>query len=87
VTTSADYGRPYRRRRAELPEPNGEPCPFCRLPMWPGQRLHSDHSIPRVLGGADSPLRWSHGRCNEAAGARLGNRRRGVQRRWMNRWA
>lgn len=88
-TSSADYGRQYRKRRAELPPPQGDPCPFCQLPMWPGQRLQTDHVVPRALGGASGPLRWAHGRCNEAAGARLGNQARARRsgRRWVDRWA
>jgi 5-methylcytosine-specific restriction endonuclease McrA len=86
MTSSSDYGRPYQRRRQALPKPEGDPCPFCHRPMWPHQRLQTDHLVPRALGGGDGPLRWAHGKCNEAAGARLGNRRRSA-RRWIDRWA
>lgn len=83
------YGRSYRQRRAELPDPFGLLCPFCRLPMLEGQRLQTDHMIPARFGGADSPLRWSHGKCNEAAGARIGNTTRSRRQgpRWAGRWA
>ncbi len=80
-STSAELGRQYRKRRAELPEPWGMPCPFCRRPMLASQRLQTDHVVPRAFGGSDSPLRWSHGRCNERAGAQLGNRLRSAPRR------
>lgn len=83
------YGRQHQRRRAELPKPEGDPCPFCRLPMWPTQRLQADHAVPVRFGGEDSPLRWAHGPCNEAAGARIGNRSRARRQgpRWVDRWA
>lgn len=88
MTSNADYGRPYRRRRDELESPFGRPCPFCRRPMLRGERLQTDHAVPKALGGADSPLRWAHGPCNEAAGARLGNKIRGRRsgRKWVDRW-
>lgn len=94
MSSNADYGRQYRRRRAELESPYGRQCPFfgvdpkCPGAMIQGQRLQTDHAVPRALGGAAGPLRWSHAKCNEAAGARLGNRLRARQgRRWVDRWA
>lgn len=93
--SNSELGRSYRARRAALPLPQGDLCPFfgidpkCPGPMWPTQRLQTDHAIARVLGGCDSGLRWSHGSCNEAAGARLGNRLRARRqgRKWVDRWA
>lgn len=88
TTSSAELGRAYRRRRAELPPPDGAPCPRCRQPMWPTQRLHAGHVVDRALGGSDGPLQWEHGACNEAAGARLGNRLRArrLGPKWVDRW-
>lgn len=68
-------GGEHERRRRWLRPPAGEPCPFCALPMWPGQDLHADHVVPRVLGGEDGPLRWAHAFCNMRAGGRLGRSR------------
>lgn len=85
----SNYGRPYRRRQAELGEPWGMPCPFCSKPMLQGQRLQTDHVVPVHIGGADGPLRWAHGKCNEAEGAKLGNLLRGRPPKptWNHRWA
>ena len=48
------------------------PCFHCTL--------ERDHSVPRALGGVDSPGRLAHAQCNRRAGSRLGN-----QRRWGRR--
>ncbi len=87
-TTSRGYGSFHQKRRAAMPAPVGQACPFCAGPMWPSQRLHLDHQIPSVLGGAYGPVRWSHGSCNSSAGSRLKNEllRRPVKPRWANRW-
>ena len=69
-------GAAHRKLRKMLPKPCGEPCPFCGKPMWSSQRLQLDHVVPRVDGGAAGPVRWAHGSCNEAAGARLAASRR-----------
>lgn len=80
-------GWEHSRARAAMPEPAGEPCPYCRRPMWRGQRLDADHPVPRVLGDAPVPLRWAHARCNRSAGARLGNALRGgFRERWIDQW-
>lgn len=88
---SESYGWDHQKRRAALPAPNGEPCPRCGYPMWPGMRLDAGHSTDRAFGGHDSPLRWEHARCNRKAGAKLGARMRGrkkrTQRDWLGRWA
>lgn len=72
-TTERGLGYAHQQRRKRLSPPQGDPCPFCRTPLWPGQRLDADHAVPRTLGGKDSPLRWAHASCNRRAGARLGN--------------
>ena len=88
-TTARGLGHDHRQRKAALPDPSGQPCPFCHQPMWPGQSptrngrmlsdLEADHVIPRALGGEHSPLRWAHRTCNRSAGATLGNQlRRGT---------
>jgi hypothetical protein len=88
-TTNKGLGWSHQKARAAMPPPHGDPCPFCCQPMWPHQRLHADHPTARVLGGGDT-LRWAHGRCNESAGASLGNllrRQRPLADTWANRWA
>lgn len=84
-----DIGWDHKKERAAMPAPTGQPCPFCRKPMWPDQDLDADHEAPRVLGGR-SRLRWAHAKCNRSAGAVLGNLLRGRgggQDTWENRWA
>jgi hypothetical protein len=39
--------------------------------MWREQSLDADHVVPRVLGGADGPLRLTHSACNRRAGRLL----------------
>ena len=91
TTTEAGLGNEHQRRRRETPVPWGSLCPLgCGQPLVPGQRLQFDHATPRALGGTGEDSRWVHGRCNEAAGARLGNRlraRRATPRRNGQRWA
>jgi hypothetical protein len=86
-TGTAKYGGAHKQLRkrllAALQRDPGQPCPRCGYPMWPGQRLHLDHS--------DDGVGWlglSHARCNERAGqrktsainrARNAYRRRGAQ--------
>jgi hypothetical protein len=87
----ASLGRPHRRAMAQLPDPHGQPCPYCGEPMLPGEKLDADHEVPRVFGGRGL-LRWAHSSCNRSAGAELGNRLRGRRRdvlpeRWIDRWA
>lgn len=73
---TSPYGGDHQRLRRFLPRPNGSPCPFCRLPMRPGDLLDLDHVRPVVAGGAAGPRRWAHRSCNRREGARLGNARR-----------
>lgn len=96
TTTEQGLGADHQRRRRETPVPFGMPCPFfgvdpkCPGLLLPGQRLQFDHATPRAFGGDGTDSRWAHGRCNEAAGARLRNaRRRGMSqlRRWTDQWA
>lgn len=80
---SSPYGYQHQKRRAALlARAYGQPCPLCGNVMLPGQRLHLDHSLPLALGGSTGD-RITHGRCNERAGARLGNRLRGLKRKRM----
>jgi len=78
--SSSPYGYQHQKRRAALlTHAYGKPCPLCGAVMLPGQRLQLDHSIPLALGGTTGD-RIVHGRCNERAGARLGNLIRGRRR-------
>jgi 5-methylcytosine-specific restriction endonuclease McrA len=53
-------------RHAMINNALGSPCPLCRTPLLPHQRLHLDHIIARSLGGTDDPrnLQVVHRRCN-----------------------
>src|SRR5688500_20159042 len=51
----SSLGRPHRRAKTQLPPPSG-PCPYCGLPMLPGEKLDADHEVPRVFGGGGGPL-------------------------------
>jgi 5-methylcytosine-specific restriction endonuclease McrA len=45
----------------------GRPCPICRRLLLRGQRLHLDHKVARVYGGADLDprnLQIVHAECN-----------------------
>lgn len=79
-------GVAHRQRRANLPKPQGDPCPYCSQPMWPDMKLDLDHVVLRALGGADGPVRWAHARCNRQAGGKVAAQfrvRRAVRsRRW-----
>ena len=65
-------------RRAMLPYAPGSPCARCGRPILPGQPIHLDHTDDR-----SGYLGWSHGRCNEQAGGRLGQARRRAARERM----
>lgn len=68
------YGNEHRRaREASLPMAYFTPCARCGKDMLPGQDLDLDHD---EVGGY---LGFSHRRCNRAAGARKGNRDRGIK--------
>jgi hypothetical protein len=66
---------------------DGEPCPYCGRGMFRGQALELDHYPGRVFGGPQV-TRLAHARCNRAAGARMGNRLRGMASGWSQsrRW-
>lgn len=76
----------HRRRRKRLPPPEGDPCPFCWLPMWPDMALDADHVNPRATGGTDGPLRWAHATCNRREGGRLRQALRQSQPVRSRRW-
>lgn len=68
-----------QRRKQLLPYAIGTDCPLCGLPMYEGQSLDLDHSVPVALGGGAEPGdRMAHASCNRSAGATLGNRLRRV---------
>jgi hypothetical protein len=79
VSVYHPYDRAHRRRRDELLAElvDGGPCFRCGDPMYRWQRLHADHSQAVALNPAAEADVLSHGSCNEAAGARLGNAMRG----------
>jgi len=92
TTTQRGLGYPHqqdkRRLLAELVD--GTPCPLPQYcggePMIHPNRcefgpcfwctLDRDHTVPRAVGGTDSPGRLSHSSCNRRAGSRLGNQLR-----------
>lgn len=72
---AAIYGYAHRRLREELLAAftPGQPCARCGRPMWgPASKIHLGHD--HVNGGY---LGLEHEKCNEADGARRGNRMRG----------
>jgi hypothetical protein len=100
------------RQLAGLPADGSQPCPRCRRAMFatvalavaagasPQLGLLDLDDFPgRVFGGPQVKL-LAHRRCNRQAGARLGNRLRGMRRaagipspaprkpapRWFTRW-
>lgn len=82
-TTEQGLGWSHQKARAkalkEMQE--GEPCPFCGLPMSKDEPLDFDHVIPRSQGGTDGPRRLSHAPCNRQAGGRLGARLTNARKR------
>ena len=80
-TTARGYGAQHQALRkqllAELRANPGQPCWRCGQPMYPDQALdlgHDDHDRTQYRG-------LEHrGPCNRAAGARKGNRMRGLRR-------
>src|SRR5688572_16739064 len=71
------YDRQHRNEReAALPEAYFTPCPRCDEPMLPGQALDWGHSKDRALFPDAKADRVEHARCNQSAGAALGNRLR-----------
>lgn len=81
TTTEQGLGHAHQQRRAAMPAPNGDPCPYCTEPMWPDDDLDADHVIPRAKGGAAGPLRWSHARCNRRAGGFAAREQHGIRSR------
>jgi hypothetical protein len=83
TTTQQGLGWSHQKARAkalrEMQE--GEPCPFCALPMSKEEPLDFDHVIPRSQGGTDGPRRLSHASCNRQAGGRLGARLTNARKR------
>ena len=94
TTTQRGYGNPHQRERARrlaLWKP-GDPCARCGQPIWyrwqwrNGQRvtaIHLGHTADRT-----GYTGLEHERCNEADGARRGNRQRGTVIAWRTarRW-
>lgn len=81
TTTEQGLGWSHQRERAAALRAfvDGTVCALCGRAMFSMQRLHLDHSVPRALGG-QGPRRLVHARCNESAGARLGNRLKRARR-------
>jgi len=83
TTTQQGLGWSHQKARAkalrEMQE--GEPCPFCGLPMSKDEPLDYDHVVPRSQGGTDGPRRLSHAPCNRQAGGRLGARLTNARKR------
>ncbi len=97
-TTARGLGHEHTKRVKALAPAQGEPCPFCHLPMWPGKveiwtkrgprwvsALEADHVTPRALGGGDGPLRWAHRMCNRKSGSSLGARMVNAKRKGVQR--
>jgi hypothetical protein len=77
-TAARGYGAEHQAQRKQalaafIP---GQPCPRCGHSMWPGQALDLDHTDDRA--GYHG---LAHARCNRSAGARKGNKLRGLRRR------
>jgi hypothetical protein len=98
TTTQRGYGAQHRAEATRLKRAmhDGDPCCRCGGPMYRWQltvdRNHPDgidadhYDQARVLGGA-LPDALAHRRCNRRAGARLGNRLRGLgARRALPEW-
>jgi hypothetical protein len=75
------YDARHRSRRAELlPAAIGKPCAGgCGRILQAGMELHLDHSRPLAVDATSVGDRIVCGRCNTAAGGRLGNERRNLQ--------
>ena len=82
TTTERGYGHKHRlkvtaARAAYVP---GQPCARCGKPIQPWQPMdlgHVDGSSKRQYSGLE------HRHCNRSAGARRGNRQRGLRRHGM----
>ncbi len=68
-----------KARAAALVLAYGQPCPLCNRTMEREERLHLDHVIPVIDGGAGGPTRIVHASCN----IRRGNLLRGE---WRAAW-
>jgi len=76
---SHPYGGNHKKLRAILlPAAYGTQCPLCGETMWEGQRLHLDHVVPVIAGGAEGPARVTHARCNMRRGQAEMVRRRSL---------
>jgi hypothetical protein len=76
--SAGQYSSEHHKERARLlPYAYGTACPLCGQVMVEGQAFDLDHSVARVLGGAEVGDRITHSHCNRSAGATLGNRLRG----------
>lgn len=74
--TSAKYAGQHRAiRRAMLPYAVGSKCTRCLRVILPGQVVHLDHEDDGV-----GYRGWSHKRCNESAGGKLGAARKRAAR-------
>jgi hypothetical protein len=89
TTTQRGLGYPHQRegKRLRAGLRDGTPCPYCGRGMYRWQELDVDDWPGRMFGGPQIK-RLAHRYCNRSAGARMGNRLRGQQRRWAgpSRW-
>ncbi len=84
------YGHAHRKRTALLLAQlvDSTRCPRCPRPMYrnparnfDGRKLQGDHyALARALGSTQLADTLCHARCNQSAGATLGNRLRGRAR-------
>ena len=72
-TTERGLGSKHQKHKKQLLRElrPGQPCPRCGQPMHPHQKLDRGHTIPRALGGVNSPGRLEHASCNRSAGAAM----------------
>lgn len=77
-TTAKGLGWEHQQARAAAIRTmrNGEPCPYCGLPMTSNQPLDFDHYPPRAIAGNHKQRRLTHRGCNRRAGQALGQQLR-----------
>lgn len=80
-----NYSGQARKRLGQLIAVGEAVCSRCGRPVTPGQLWDVDHLIGQDIAPhlIDDPTNWAvaHRRCNRAAGAAYGNRKRAPQRR------
>ena len=91
TTTERGLGSQHQATRRTLHAQlrDGDPCARCGGPMYRSQWPYLDvDDFPGRMYGGPQVKRLSHRYCNRAAGARMGNARRGVASVWRSsrRW-